>query len=231
MYCVKCGVKLSDTEKQCPLCGTAVFYPDIARNPGEEMYPSGKKPAVPATPIWPLIIFSAAFLLPILIVLMCDIQLNGELNWAGYVVGALVTSYVIVVLPRWFRDPNPVIFVPCGFAAVALYVFYINYAVDGNWYLTLALPIIGGVCAIVTAAVTLLRYVKRGKLYVFGGAFIAAGGLTLLCEYLINYTFEISRFIGWSLYPLSTFALLGGILIFLAICRPARESMERLFFI
>ena len=231
MYCVKCGVKLSDTEKQCPLCGTAVFHPDIARNPGEEMYPSGKKPAVPATPIWPLIIFSAAFLLPILIVLMCDIQLNGELNWAGYVVGALVTSYVIVVLPRWFRDPNPVIFVPCGFAAVALYVFYINYAVDGNWFLTLALPIIGGICAIVTAVVTLIRYIKRGKLYIFGGAFIAAGGLALLCEYLINYTFEISRFIGWSLYPLTTFALLGGILIFLAICRPARESMERIFFI
>ena len=231
MYCVKCGVKLSDTEKQCPLCGTAVFHPDIARNPGEEMYPSGKKPAVPATPIWPLIIFSAAFLLPILIVLMCDIQLNGELNWAGYVVGALVTSYVIVVLPRWFRDPNPVIFVPCGFAAVALYVFYINYAVDGNWFLTLALPIIGGICAIVTAVVTLIRYIKRGKLYIFGGAFIATGGLTLLTEFLINHTFGFSRFIGWSLYPLTTFALLGGILIFLAICRSARESMERIFFI
>ena len=161
MYCVKCGVKLSDTEKQCPLCGTAVFHPDIARNPGEEMYPSGKKPAVPATPIWPLIIFSAAFLLPILIVLMCDIQLNGELNWAGYVVGALVTSYVIVVLPRWFRDPNPVIFVPCGFAAVALYVFYINYAVDGNWFLTLALPIIGGICAIVTVQRFFKMHIKH----------------------------------------------------------------------
>jgi hypothetical protein len=48
---------------------------------------------------------------------------------------------------------------------------------------------------------------------------------------LINHTFGFSRFIGWSLYPLTTFALLGGILIFLAICRPARESMERIFFI
>lgn len=231
MYCVKCGVKLADTEKHCPLCGTVVFHPEITRDAGTVMYPAGKTPAAPIKPIWPLIIFSAAFLLPILIVLLCDIQLNGELNWAGYVVGALVTSYVILVLPLWFRNPNPVIFVPCGFAAVALYVLYIHYAVGGNWYLTLALPIIGGVCAIVTAVVTLLRYVKRGKLYIFGGAFLAAGGLTLLTEFLINYTFDISRFIGWSLYPLTTFALLGGILIFLAICRPARESMERIFFI
>ena len=153
------------------------------------------------------------------------------MTWAGYVVGALTTAYVIVVLPMWFRDPNPVIFVPCGFAVVALYVLYINFATGGNWYLSFALPVIAGICAIVTATVTLVRYVKRGKLYIFGGTFIAAGGLTLLIEFLINYTFGFSRFVGWSLYPLTTFALLGGMLIFLAICRPARESMERKFFI
>ena len=178
-----------------------------------------------------MIIFSAAFLLPIFIVLLCDLQLNGELTWAGYVVGALITSYVILVLPLWFRNPNPVIFVPVGFATTALYVLYINFATGGNWYLSFALPVTAGICAIVTAAVALIRYVKHGKLFIFGGAFIATGGLTLLTEFLINYTFGFSRFIGWSLYPLTTFALLGGILIFLAICRPARESMERLFFI
>lgn len=231
MYCVKCGVKLADTEKVCPLCGTPVFHPDITRDAADAMYPAGKHPTSPAASVWPLIIFSAAFLLPILIVLLCDIQLNGELNWSGYVVGALITAYVIIVLPMWFRSPNPVIFVPCGFACIALYVLYIHFATNGSWYLTLALPVIGGVCAIVTAAVALIRYVKRGKLYIFGGAFIAAGGLTLLTEFLINYTFGLSHFIGWSLYSLTTFVLLGGILIFLAICRPARESMERLFFI
>lgn len=231
MYCVKCGVKLADTEKLCPLCGTAVFHPEIHRDAGAAMYPNGKQPKSPARSVWPLIIFSAAFLLPIFIVLLCDLQLNGELTWAGYVVGALITAYVIVVLPMWFRDPNPVIFVPCGFAVVALYVLYINFATGGNWYLSFALPVIGGVCAIVTATVALVRYLKRGKLYIFGGTFIAAGGLTLLIEFLINYTFGFSRFVGWSLYPLTTFALLGGMLIFLAICRPARESMERNFFI
>ena len=231
MYCVKCGVKLADTEKQCPLCATIVFHPDITRESVEELYPAGKHPASSSSSRWPLIILSAAFLLPILIVLLCDLQLNGTLTWAGYVIGALVTAYVILILPMWFRDPNPVIFVPCGFATVALYVLYINFATGGHWYLSFALPVIGGVCAIVTAAVSLVRYVKRGKLYIFGGAFIAFGALTLLTEFLINITFGFSRFIGWSLYPLTTLVLLGGMLIFLAICRPARESMERKFFI
>ena len=231
MYCVKCGVKLADTEKRCPLCGTAVFHPEITRDAGTVMYPAGKTPAAPIKPIWPLIIFSAAFLLPIFIVLLCDLQFNGELTWAGYVVGALITSYVILVLPSWFRNPNPVIFVPVGFATAALYVLYINFATGGNWYLPFALPVTAGLCAIVTTAVALIRYVKRGKLYIFGGAFIATGGLTLLTEFLINHTFGFSRFIGWSLYPLSSLVLIGAFLIFLAIYAPARKYLERIFFI
>ena len=231
MYCVKCGVKLADTEKKCPLCGTVAFHPDIHRLPGEKLYPTGKLPASPTTAIGPLIILSAAFLLPMLIVLLCDLQLNGEISWAGYVIGALITAYATLVLPAWFKKPNPVIFVPCGFGTAALYVFYINYATGGQWFLTLALPLTAAVCAIVTAVVALIRYVGRGKLYIFGGASIAAGARSLLTEFLINLTFDFSHFIGWSLYPLITFTILGGLLIFLAICRPARESMERKFFI
>ena len=40
MYCVKCGVKLADSEKQCPLCQTLVFHPDITREEGEKLYPA-----------------------------------------------------------------------------------------------------------------------------------------------------------------------------------------------
>ena len=29
MYCVKCGVRLADTEKVCPLCATRVYHPDL----------------------------------------------------------------------------------------------------------------------------------------------------------------------------------------------------------
>ena len=32
MYCVKCGVKLSDNQELCPICGTKVYHPDIKIN-------------------------------------------------------------------------------------------------------------------------------------------------------------------------------------------------------
>lgn len=231
MYCVKCGVKLADTEKQCPLCHTRVFHPDIDRPEGEPLYPADQYPAVRPRSFLPQAILTALVVLPMIIVLLCDLQLNGKVTWSGYAVGALVLAYVIGILPVWFRKPNPVIFVPCGFAAAAVYLWYINFAVGGSWFWSFALPVTGGVCLIVTALVTLVRYVRKGILYIFGGAAMALGLFALPVEYLTMVTFHIPKFIGWSLYPLVSLVMLGGLMLFLAIYRPARETMERKLFI
>ena len=37
MYCINCGVKLADSEKRCPLCGTVPYHPDIVRQEGEAL--------------------------------------------------------------------------------------------------------------------------------------------------------------------------------------------------
>ena len=39
MYCIHCGVELSDSETVCPLCGTRVFHPDLPRQQGEPPFP------------------------------------------------------------------------------------------------------------------------------------------------------------------------------------------------
>ena len=231
MYCVYCGVKLANTEKQCPLCGTTVFHPDLVRGEGEHLYPPDRNPVPQANSRILLIVATTFFLLPMLITLLCDWQINRAITWSGYVVGALLMSYTILILPNWFRKPNPVIFVPCGFAAIALYLLYINLATGGHWFLSLAFPVVGALCLISTAVVTLLRYLKGGQLYVIGGAAVALGLFMPLMEFLIYITFDLSRFAVWSFYPLIALVLIGGMLIFLAIYRPARETMERKFFL
>ena len=230
MYCVNCGVKLCDTEKICPLCNTAVYHPDVKQKDGDPLYPEHKYPSGKVYFFLPHIIITAFVLLSVIIALLCDLRLNQRVVWSGYVIGALLVGYVFI-LPVWFKKPNPVIFIPCDFAATGVYLLYICLATGGSWFMPFAFPITGGAMLIVTACITLLRYTKRGELYIFGGTFIAFGGFTLLAEFLSVITFESIRFIGWSLYPLVTLVLLGGLLIFLAICRPARQSMERRFFI
>ena len=231
MYCVQCGVKLADTEKACPLCGTVPYHPDIPRTAAKPLYPENQYPPVTRiSRLGALAIVTTAFLLPIIITLLCDLRIAGSVTWSGYVLGAILLAYEMFVLPFWFQKPNPVIFVPCAFAATGLYLLYINLVTAGHWFLSFAFPTVGAAGLIVTAVVTLVRYLHRGRLYIFGGAFIAFGVLSSLVEFLLNYTFGL-RFVGWSFYPFSALVLLGGMLIFLAICRPARESMERKFFI
>ncbi len=169
------------------------------------------------------------FLIPLIATLLSDMHADGKADWFGYVAGGLAVSYVILALPLWFQKPNPVIFVSCDFAVVALYLLYINMTLGADWFLSFAFPLIGGLCLITVAVITLVRYLKKGKLYIFGGACILMGGYLFLIEYLLRVTFG-TDFIGWSIYPMATLVLFGCLLIYLAINRAAREVFERKLF-
>jgi len=231
MYCVKCGVKLADTEKSCPLCGTRVFHPDISQEKEALLYPKRKHPLPKINMRIPQVIMTAAFLLAVIVVYLCDEQIHGKMTWSGVVMLSLALGYIVFVLPSWFDSPNPVIFVPISFVAVGGLLVYINFYTEGNWFLSFAFPVTGGVGIIVTTVVVLVKYLKKGKLYIFGGAFIALGCFMMLVELLVNITFNVTKFMWWSLYPLTALSLIGVLLIYFAISRTARELMERKFFI
>lgn len=231
MYCINCGVKLADSEKRCPLCGTVPYHPDIVRQEGQALYPQDRYPQVRVGNKTVLGAVTILMLIPIFITLICDLGIHGRVTWSGFAVGGILLCYIGAVLPQWFRNPNPAIFVPCAFLAVGLYVLYIDLALRGGWFLSFAFPVVGFLGILVTAVVVLTRYTRGGELYIFGGALIALGAFLPLMEYLMVLTFQMPKFVGWSLYPLVALVLMGGTLIFLAICRPAREAVERKTFL
>ena len=232
MYCIKCGVELADSEKKCPLCGTVVFNPELSRPDGEPQYP--RMPAAQPEKVnhsGIMFVVTMLFLLPIVTTLLCDWQINGKIIWSGYAVGAVVLLYTLVVLPLWFRHPNPVIFIPIDFAMTALYLLYINCATGGHWFLSFALPVTAAAGLILTAAVTLLKYMRKGYLFIFGGTIILAGAYTVLVEFLLNLNFHVHDEFIWSFYPFSVSFILGVMLIVIGICRPLRESLHKKFFL
>lgn len=229
MYCINCGVKLAVSEKSCPLCNTAVYYPEIKQSDVEPLYPKNIVPKVTSKSKVLNGAIIIMFLIPLIVCFLADIQINGKLEWFGFVAGALAVGYIVFALPLWFEKRNPVIFVPCGFLAAGLYLMYINFVTNGDWFLTFAFPVTGGICIIISSTVTLFYYLKKGKLYITGGAFVLFGGFMLLTEFLMDMTFHI-RFMGWSIYPLAVLVLIGGLLIYLGINRSAREIMERKLF-
>ena len=231
MYCVKCGVELADSEKKCPLCGTPVFHPDIERKPAEPPFPPDRRHAENVSRVGILFVLTVLFVLPAAICLLCDWRINGGIVWSGYAAGGIALLYILVLLPMWFRHPNPVIFVPVDFAAIGLYLLYIDLATGGHWFLSFAFPITGAIGVLVTAVVALTRYLHAGYLYIYGGGLILGGALAMLIEFLLNLTFQVHETFFWSFYPLVAGVLLGLMLIVIAVCKPLRESLRKKFFL
>ena len=232
MYCIKCGVELADSEDKCPLCGTVVYHPDLERPKADPLYPDNP-PEVHYTVTrsgW-LFILTSIFLLGFTMPLICDLSINGSVTWSGIVMSAVLLSYIILVFPFWFRKPNPVIFVPIDFAACGLFLLYMNYYSDGEWFLKFALPTVGMSCILTTAVITLCKYLRRGYLYIFGGATILSGFAILLTEWLLNLTFGLHSRLVWSIYPFAAAVLIGLWLIIIAVCPKLRVSLQKKFFV
>lgn len=231
MYCSKCGVELSDSEKSCPLCGTRAYHPDIEREEAEPPYPKNNIPKEEFNRMGILFIITMLFTIPFTLAPICDISVNGTITWSLYVSAAILLVYIIVVLPSWFSRPHPIIFTPIDFACAAIYVWYIDFTLNGGWFLTFAFPVIGMIAVIVCTVVILCSALKRGYLYIFGGASIALGAAMMLVEFFINITFSVRSYFIWSFYPTLVFCVIGIMLLTVAICRPLRESLAKKFFI
>ena len=231
MYCVKCGVQLADTEKSCPLCHTRVSHPDFPQPEVTPLYPENQHPEKSINRWYIMLILSILYLLPISICLVCDLSINGRMEWSGYVIGGQMIFYAAFLMPNWFEHPNPVIFVPSTFGVIAAFLLYVNWKAQGGWFLTFALPVTAAIGLLITALVTLSRYIRKGRLFIYGGFTIGMGLFCVLLEVLLHITFGLPGFGTWSLYPLVTLTLLGIAMITTAIYRPLRESLEKRFFL
>ena len=231
MYCVKCGVKLAPGETVCPLCQTVVYHPELGNNAGTRQYPSVRPDAPVISPWGSQFLLTMLSLLPIIITPLCDLSVHDRLTWSPYAMLGTLLFYVLFIFPYWFQNKNPVIFIPCDCAAIGLYLLFIDlYTGPPHWFLRFAFPLLLSGALIISAAITLRRYVKGGRLYVYGGVCIAFAVWVLMSEFLIVWNFPIPYY-GWGIYPCIVFTLLGLSLILIAIVRPLRESLEKRFFI
>lgn len=231
MYCINCGAKLSEGQNICPICNTRVYHPDFEIPQNKSTYPKTDFKSEEFNYRGLMFAVTVLFLIPLLLPVVLDIGWSGGILWSGYVFGGVLLFYIICILPFWFKKPNPVIFVPTSFLGIALYLLYICLQTGGNWYLTFAMPITLAFGAIISAMTAVLKYVKRGRLYTVGGVFMALGAWTVLLELLIRCTFDYNAHFYWSVTSFGLCFIIGALLITIAIVKPFKESLRRIFYI
>ncbi|MGM9603801.1 MAG: DUF6320 domain-containing protein [Faecousia sp.] len=229
MYCMNCGVKLGEGEEKCPLCGLRAYHPDLERTPGPSLYPREWHAPEAERSSWRYLL-TVFFIVAVSACLLVDLLLEDSVTWSGFVLAGLLTGYVLLVLPLWFARPNVVVFLGIDFTAVGLMLLYIDLAVQGGWFLSLAFPVTAMYGALVTGFAAIVKYVRRGRFFQLGGGCIVFGCSAMLLELFICITFGTGMF-TWSLYPVAILSAVGLFWILAGLIRPLGDAIRKKTFL
>ena len=229
MYCMKCGAKLAETEVKCPLCGFDL--PRLSPSQEKGLYPRIARPRDREDFKGLLLFFTLLLCGGGGAVLAMDLSAGGGISFSAWVLFGILLFYVALLLPRWFRRPNPVIFLPVFGISLLGMLWYLDFHYGSGWFFPLALPLAGGFLLMLEAVVTLVRYLRGGKLYVYGGFLIGLGCLSFAAELGFRAFFKLPLCLTWSLVPLILLSLAGIGLLVIAMVPPFRAYVQRRFFV
>lgn len=198
-YCVNCGVELSKSEKYCPLCNVEVLNPkEPWKEPVERPYPQYAQRLIKRIDrryFASLIILLLS--IPVIITILSDIMSSGRVTWSAYVVGAIALVIIYCLMPLYFKKYHTVIFLTINCIAVLLYLFFIEKANGGQWFMGIGMPITvtASVCIIVisllfTKKTKLPFLIKVASLLIATGVFVAC--VDIILNLHSNKAFEIS---------------------------------------
>lgn len=230
MYCVKCGVKLQENVQQCPLCGTPVWNPDAdAAKPEETTYSDIHPLHYRESRLPMLVVVTVLSVISLTVLQSIFFGVFGNFGLSGLISLGVLLAYVLFVLPFWFERPFLPAFSVVDHLAIAGFVYYVCRWTGGHWFTKFALPVLVMSCILITYMICVLKYVRKGKIFYYGGFLILLGiGLTLV-EFFQHLYVGSEMFI-WSQFYLIGLGVAGLLLIVIGLIRPLREALERHFF-
>ncbi len=230
MYCVRCGVRLEDGAEACPLCGTPVLLREAAPEAASLRYPDRYPEASYRSRRLAVLLLTLMLAAASLSCLISCLRIHGEASWSGYVLLGSALFWVWVALPLLFRRWRPMIFLPVDFACSAGFLLYVCLKTGGSWFLSFAFPVTALTALVTLATVALFRYIRQGRLLLFGVLLVLFGSSLMLVELFMHITFRTQMFV-WSLYCVCGFGALGLFLVIASLIPSLRDALRRNFFL
>ena len=230
MYCIHCGVKLSEGATECPLCHTPVVttpMPEsVVRARYSDRLPEPEKQHGKFLVIW---LLTTVMIVAGLSCLIYCLNRYGESSWSGIVLMSLALLWIWVLLPMLFPRYRPMIFLPISFICLAAFLLYICVKNGENWFLPFAFPVTGIACVLTLIGVAIFRYIRQGRLRLLGLYLVLIGASFMLIEFFQHITFGTPMWV-WSLYCVCGFGALGLFLFIATLIPPLHAHLRKTFF-
>lgn len=196
MYCSKCGRQLPDGTVNCPDCDPIVVntQPQAQTQTKEPFFkPAGKGSKSFAA------LFTALLVFPATICTAIDLAFDRYDYWFGYVVGALIVTWVIAVLPVLKITPPFATAMIC-FASIVGYTIYIAYK-SGHfeWLSGFILPMFILTAAFIAVDVSLIGSKRIKGLHIFSLLSLESAAYLVCLEATLDNAFNGVVDLKWSL--------------------------------
>lgn len=228
-YCVNCGVRLAESEKKCPLCGV------VSQNP---LHPFNKDAQTPypqevdtikqlSQKRWLALMVSFSLVFSAVVCFVVNYIYDGQTTWSLYVIGAVLTFWVFTVVPLLFKKEAVISCILLDALSLSSFLWLCDSMVNGNWFISLGLPIIG----VVMAGALLDTILIKAK--AAHGAYIGALFILTLSVMIVGIEAATDNYVSgfihidWSLLVMIPCVIVALLFCIIARNQQAKEQLRR----
>ena len=228
MYCYKCGVKISDAERKCPLCHTKMPYHKLGNDKpsySNKIDDIGRH--IDFHYLARLILLILCFLG--IITFLCNYFINGKITWSIYVLSSIVYLSTQVSF-LYFKNK----FVPAilNLFGIEYLLFTIAYMTNGmNWYLYLVMPNIFIIWLLIVLCIFFFRKKKRRLTRGTAVILLVISIILVVTEILVDLFRNNAVNLKWSLYASLPILIVSLIIFVISFNRRLIEEVKRRIFI
>lgn len=231
-YCVNCGVKLSETEKSCPLCGVEVINPrQPVQEPRRRSYPDVPVSGYRGGYRDLVLPVALLMLIPVLITLACDWLTSGSLGWSIFVAASIGLAAVFILPPLALKRPRVLLCLFWDLLATIGFLYVLDRMTTPGWFLPIGLPLVLIAGVMVLGLAALFTWMDLRKLVKLALVLFAAGLMCVFVDLFTSTEHASKIIISWSVYPLVPCVILGVIALLINRNHYLREKIKQRFFI
>ncbi len=228
MYCYKCGVKISDSERKCPLCHTKMPYHKLSSDKpsySEKIDDIGRHidfRYLARLTLLVLCLFG-------IITFLCNFFINGQITWSIYVLSSIVYLASQVSFLYFKKKIIPAILNLLGLEYL---LFTIAYMTNGlHWYLYLVMPNIFIIWLLGVLCVYFFRKKKRRLTRGIAVILLLISIILIATEILVDLFRNNVISLKWSLYASLPILIVSLIVFMISFNRRLIEEVKRRIFI